>query len=311
MKKILSFALCLLLALSFSAGYAEISVGVSHTVGGSGETALFTGFGPDGAEKWELSFSEPAGPDVDLISWYVSRGASPVLYVNCSSSALYAVDAETGAAIWQIPVTQKVFGASNSMVCGPDGSLYIGGWYGPDPICVSPEGSVVWTSDSSQAGEDVYMLFCLLPLSGGIGAFYDGWNESGHRTGILYGYGDGAAVSSLPDGLCACVQALAFAESADRAVMASPDANAPLVEQMLCCLAGAALPDEAVLLETVGAYLKYVSGMSFESFLALWEAVDSSARSLLSEDASSGSDGAYGPELYGMLDSAVRRAADG
>lgn len=312
MKKILTFAICIL-TLSLSAARAELSVSAVHSAGNEIETAEFTCLDENGAAKWSVTYSEPAGSDVDFISWYVSKGTSPVLYVNRCSSALCALDVETGSLLWEIPVTQKIFGASNSMVCGDDGSLYIGGWYGPDPICVSGEGNILWTSDSSQAGEDVYMLFCLLPLDGGLAAFYDGWNEGGNRTGILYDYTDGSAAGTLDGGLCACVQALSLACGTGYDVMTDGSANLYTVEQILICLSDAPMPDEAVLDDIVSAYLRSVCDVPAEQVREMWDAVDAAAQSLLSGSMTGSEkwDASYDAGLFRMLTSAIRRATNG
>ena len=80
-------------------------------------------------------------------------------------------------------------GASNSWATGSDGTVYIGGYYGPDPVAIDAAGNVLW--QTSSMGAQAKWLYALEPREDGLYAHYSMLN--GDKSGwVVYNY-DGTA----------------------------------------------------------------------------------------------------------------------
>ena len=68
---------------------------------------------------------------------------------------------------------------------GEDGTIYIGGYYGPDPVAISMSGEVLW---KAQAAEDAYWMYRIDLEEDGVLGVYEciGTPETSGR--IRYSY---------------------------------------------------------------------------------------------------------------------------
>jgi len=59
-------------------------------------------------------------------------------------ASLYPTD---GTVMWLLPVSEITLGASLTTAVDSEGTMYIAGYYGPDPVAVNFDGEVLWQSD--------------------------------------------------------------------------------------------------------------------------------------------------------------------
>lgn len=114
--------------------------------------------------------------ELQLTDCFIS-GTKEAPYVgvyNCMYG-LTAFEIETGEMRFDLTYN---FGASNVYTTGEDGTLYIAGFYGPDPVAVSAVGKVLWCS--SVEDEDIYWPYCITLRSDGLLVDYDSPAEGGH-----------------------------------------------------------------------------------------------------------------------------------
>lgn len=113
----------------------------------------------------------------------------PLVMTYIAGKGLSAREPETGEVRWTIPVEDIGNGASLSVAVADDGTMYIGGYYGPDPVAVSMDGEVLW--QSSSGSESVYWLHEIELTDEGVVATYDCIDDNQTPGKACYGY-DGA-----------------------------------------------------------------------------------------------------------------------
>ena len=98
---------------------------------------------------WSYRTSTPYHTELELTNMFVNDMAPvPMVMVYNAAYGLVALDAETGETLWTLYGAEKDLGASIVHGIGADGTMYIGGYYGPDPVAISPDGEVLWSSSS-------------------------------------------------------------------------------------------------------------------------------------------------------------------
>ena len=106
----------------------------------------------------------------------------PMVMVYNAETGLTALSADGGETLWQLE--DVALGASNSWATGSDGTVYIGGYYGPDPVAIDYLGHVIWQAESS----DSYWLYHmeLSESEGKLTCWYDVM-DGGERSGrVVY-----------------------------------------------------------------------------------------------------------------------------
>ena len=98
---------------------------------------------------------------------------------------LVAADAATGRTLWTLPTSDVNLGASISYAIDGYGTMYIGGYYGPDPVAVSREGEVLWQANTGR--EDIYWLYKIeLDANDGVIGTYDAIGDGSGR--VCFGW---------------------------------------------------------------------------------------------------------------------------
>lgn len=125
-----------------------------------------------------LMSTELSGVDV-FLNLYAPES---LVMVHNTSFGLIALDASTGEEAWVLPRSEVHLGGSIIYAVTADGSMYIGGYYGPDPVCISADGRVKWEASSlhtNDAGEKAGFtwLNSIVVLSDGIAAYYNNCDE--------------------------------------------------------------------------------------------------------------------------------------
>jgi len=94
----------------------------------------------------------------------------PRVMLYTSSQGLACCDLRTGDVEWRVARSKVDLGESISHAVASDGTLYIGGGFGPDPVAISPAGKVLWRADAHS--EDTFWLDGIKVGPQGIAAHY-------------------------------------------------------------------------------------------------------------------------------------------
>lgn len=98
---------------------------------------------------------------------------------------LTLVDGFTGDKLWTLTCEESGLSGGPCWAVGADGTMYIGGYYGPDPVAISMEGEVLW---QVKAQEDAYWLYEIEVTDEGIVCTYDCIGEHAASGRICYGF---------------------------------------------------------------------------------------------------------------------------
>ena len=161
----------------------------------SGEIMEVVCLDAGGSECWERRFESPYYTELNCTDAFVAGTAQkPMLLVHVSGVGLTALDPETGSDIWMLGEDAVSLGGSLSHAVGADGTMYIGGYYGPDPVAISMDGKVLWQFFAEYGEQDGYTmdffwLYDLELVPDGLLATYDmGMDDQGTECGgeVLY-----------------------------------------------------------------------------------------------------------------------------
>lgn len=122
---------------------------------------------------WSTALYQPYATELDSTTAFVNaNGGSALVMLYNAAEGLTAVDAATGDFVWELPIEKTRLGASISHAIDGYGTMYIGGFYGPDPVAISREGEVLWQANTGR--EDIYWLHEIeLDENDGVIATYD------------------------------------------------------------------------------------------------------------------------------------------
>ena len=143
-----------------------------------------------GGECWRRTLEFPYITELDGTDAFVAGTAEePMVLVHVSGVGLTALDLYTGQERWTLDNDTINLGGSLSCAVAEDGTMYIGGYYGPDPVAISVDGKVLWQSSSVYGEQDGYpldfaWLYKLEFVPGGLLATYDmGMDDQGTECG--------------------------------------------------------------------------------------------------------------------------------
>lgn len=159
---------------------------------GEGEKMVVACFDANGNSIWAVKTVTSTMTELTLTEAFIGGTADkPYVMVYNSMAGLAALDIETGEVIWANVGTS--FGASISYAVDERGTMYIGGYYGPDPICVDVNGNVLWTSDADNGQDDIYWLYEIQIQQDGILCCYEVINDKQDMGQVKYGF-DGSVI---------------------------------------------------------------------------------------------------------------------
>ena len=98
---------------------------------------------------------------------------------------LTALDFYTGEELWLLPDFEVSLGGSISYAVDENGNIYVGGYYGPDPVAVDMNGNILW---QAQPGVEAYWMYQIEVTPEGIVATYDCVEEHEAKGQIVYGF---------------------------------------------------------------------------------------------------------------------------
>ena len=116
------------------------------------EYLMAVGLDASGNELWKNETKTNHITELMQTDVFIAGTAdAPLVMMYNASKGLTAVDPVTGEVKWEILKKDLKLGGSISHVVDGNGILYIGGYYGPDPVAIDPAGNVLWKSDSGDA----------------------------------------------------------------------------------------------------------------------------------------------------------------
>ena len=125
--------------------------------GGYDETLRVSVDDASGNSVWNTTLYQPEATELTSTEAFVNNknGDALVMLYN-AAEGLSAADALTGTILWTLSPETIDLGASISYAIDGYGTMYIGGYYGPDPAAISRGGEVLW--QASSGSEDIYWL---------------------------------------------------------------------------------------------------------------------------------------------------------
>lgn len=114
------------------------------------EYIMIVGLDANGNELWKKQTMTPDVTEMTQTAAMIAGTAgAPIVLMYDDWLGLSAFDPASGTLLWEITKEQIFLGGSVSYVVDGNGILYIGGYYGPDPVAISPAGEVLWQADCS------------------------------------------------------------------------------------------------------------------------------------------------------------------
>ena len=153
----------------------------------NGELLLIGRFDASGAEIWAYSTFTSMTTELDATEAFLAGTAwDRLAMVYNSWIGLTALDAETGEIRWTLEKERVSLGASITHAVDDFGVMYVCGYYGPDPVAIGADGSVLWTSDVEDT--NVFWPYEIRVVEGGIIVCYDSLSQtpaSGHYEAFI------------------------------------------------------------------------------------------------------------------------------
>lgn len=116
---------------------------------GDGEYLLVTCEDESGDQRWFYETMTDYVTELTLTDAFIGGAVQdPFVMVYNTEKGLTALDLWSGEERWTLTPGQADLGASITHARADDGTLYIGGYYGPDPVAIDVRGNVLWRSDS-------------------------------------------------------------------------------------------------------------------------------------------------------------------
>jgi len=139
----------------------------------------------EGGIEWTFRTSVPFATELSCTDAFIGGTAEkPMVMLHNANEGLYARDFFTGQMLWLLPKETVDLGGSISHAVADDGTMYIGGYYGPDPVAISVDGDVLWQAD---ARHDAYWMYEIIITDEEIVAVYECIDE--HEAAGQIGYG--------------------------------------------------------------------------------------------------------------------------
>ena len=151
------------------------SLKVWKSCGETSEVMYVARMNASGNEIWHYATESLGTTELSSVDAFVNAPANLVMVYN-NDYGLIALDAETGMEKWTLPCGEVSLGGSIVTAVGDDGNMYIGGYYGPDPVGIDPEGKVLF-----QAAQDetyFYWMSSITIAPDGIAVVYDNGGEA-------------------------------------------------------------------------------------------------------------------------------------
>ena len=112
---------------------------------------------------------------------FFTGGGRAMLY--SADRGLTAVELSGGETLWQQP--EAAIGGNICSAVSDDGTIYLCGYYGPDPMAIDAGGNVLWRADF---GSGTYWRYAIELREDGVAAYYEGLDNGDHAGWVIYDY---------------------------------------------------------------------------------------------------------------------------
>lgn len=154
-----------------------------------GEILKTVCYGPDGNPVWHYDTLTESATELDMTAAFPGGTAQmPFVMVYNAEAGLTALDLYTGAQQWFLSIHDANLGGSISTATDGLGNMYIGGFYGPDPIAIDMYGTILWRA---QPSVEAYWLHDITLTEAGVVATYDCLGNHEQPGWICYDFGTG------------------------------------------------------------------------------------------------------------------------
>lgn len=167
---------------SYEIPLADGCIRAWHGFGETGEVLRLGCYDAQNTLMWSYQTETLMSTELSGAEFFLNLySEEPMVMVHNASLGLIALDAATGEMVWTLYQGEVSLGASITYAVAQDGTMYIGGYYGPDPVCISPEGEVKWQASSTHTEDGAQVEFTwmnsIVILSDGIAVHYDNCGE--------------------------------------------------------------------------------------------------------------------------------------
>ena len=157
------------------------------------EKLTVVGYDASGAEKWRYLTDGGEPTELSMTDAFIGGTADdPRVMVFNAQEGLYSLNLYTGEVVWLLKDGDVNLGASISHAVDGDGSLYVCGYYGPDPVCIEHDGRVRWQSTSGS--NDIYWPYEITLEDRGVVTRYAMMDRDEHEGRVIYDRDDGHVV---------------------------------------------------------------------------------------------------------------------
>lgn len=105
-------------------------------------------FSENGDALWQYTAYCSFSTELSMVDAFIAGTEDePVVMAYSADRGLSALDMYTGKVLWTLTTEEISLGGSITHAVDADGTMYIAGYYGPDPVAISADGVVLWESD--------------------------------------------------------------------------------------------------------------------------------------------------------------------
>jgi len=123
-----------------------------HDYQGEGEVYTIEAFDASGKTAWTYEAVCSYTTELQLTDAFIAgTEEKPLVMAYSSETGLTALDFFTGETVWNIPDEKQSLGGSICYAVDENGTMYIGGYYGPDPVAIAMDGEILWHADFNGA----------------------------------------------------------------------------------------------------------------------------------------------------------------
>ncbi len=176
---------------------AELEIVAVRSYEDAEESLLVYAVDEQGGVIWSYETAPTMSTELDCTAAFIGGTAQePRAMVYSTEAGLTALDFFTGEALWTLTPQEVRLGASISHALAEDGTMYIGGYYGPDPVAIDARGNVLWQADCGSG--DIFWLYEIELRDDAIAAHYDMFPGFEGGGWVIYS-ADGEMISAEKD----------------------------------------------------------------------------------------------------------------
>ena len=152
-----------------------------------GERLKVGAFDENARNVWSLSTATVDFTELDQTDAFLGgTEEKPLLMVHNSQIGLMCLDIPTGEILWTLKNETVSLGASICHAVSENGTMYIAGFYGPDPVAITMDGEVLWMSDVGNG--DVFWPYQIELQTNAIVVKYDSYSQTNGFYVVFYDY---------------------------------------------------------------------------------------------------------------------------